>query len=444
VGACAKLLHDTPELIWSALEAQDVLRAALLLPLADAAARATASITETAEPARATIQQQRSAVTALRDVVRTRILSALGTLPATSPPASADESGSSARRLAALLVLPPSSRAVAAKPSSGRSVATAVDAWLERRSAALIDCLQPTAGPIEECLSRFAAATAQTVRELAGVLVIRSSGWSSEATRATDSFVTASLWADWQSGVAAAPPVGTLWHALWETVELEGLRRPAEGSSTSATASGTAGLLAGRPGYGLVLRYLPREVSTFRPTVTTEMLTYSLADLRERLQKWLASLAEATQGLIAQRLAYVEKLTDMQSVMDVVWRGLEEHDRAAAVHGEPSWHAFCQQVLGSSTVSLWHVLLREAWLARVQSITASAFHGLQELVAKEAERALECGSAQAWGGRRWLVPDERGLDGRGRAALAPTFDDPATVDLVSGECVCLSPSLCFA
>ncbi|XP_067403389.1 conserved oligomeric Golgi complex subunit 1 isoform X2 [Emydura macquarii macquarii] len=116
-------------------------------------------------------------------------------------------------------------------------------------------------------------------------------------------------------------------------------------------------------------KYLPLSIVEFQPTLRTLAHPISQDYLRDTLQKWINTCNEDIKSGITNLLVYVKSLKGLAGIRDAVWELLTSESMSQ------NWDTVCRQLL-DKPISFWEDLLRQLFLDRLQTLTKEGFDSI--------------------------------------------------------------------
>lgn len=182
-----------------------------------------------------------------------------------------------------------------------------------------------------------------------------------------------------------------------------------------------------------VMRHLPRTVLDFRPILPSSAVCVPRTALRAAAHAWLAASTSRLQPLIGELLQSVATVSDLASLVTSVERHFVQQQQSGSVpppaHGDvhtgrrpstPSWEPLVQELLGEP-LRLCERLLRSATLERAQAIVVDACSRLRSTVQAHMDEAL----AAVGSGSLRAVSDDHDHDAASGALFADNRDETA-------------------
>ncbi|XP_072225843.1 conserved oligomeric Golgi complex subunit 1 isoform X1 [Leuresthes tenuis] len=155
----------------------------------------------------------------------------------------------------------------------------------------------------------------------------------------------------------------------------EGDLRPGEGAlscgmlfsmlenvtSTTPAAKGRK-VLQEETSTGSWLKYLPKSISEFQPTLRTLAQPIQREQLRDTLQQWINTCKQDICHGVGSLLVYVKSLKGLAAIRDAVW------DLLSTDSISQHWRTVCQRLL-ERPLAVWDDFLQPLFLQRLQAIT---------------------------------------------------------------------------
>nr|XP_058952613.1 conserved oligomeric Golgi complex subunit 1-like [Pocillopora verrucosa] len=127
------------------------------------------------------------------------------------------------------------------------------------------------------------------------------------------------------------------------------------------------------PDFDLVTsaRFLPKSVLGYRPHVRVFPSLISKKNIQQNCAEWISMCIKDVTAAVSNLLKYVGSLKGLASIRDAVWDLLNQTS-AASGDCTLDWSAVCNSILGRD-LSIWNEFLQSPFLSRAQDILRSLF-----------------------------------------------------------------------
>ncbi|XP_022785211.1 conserved oligomeric Golgi complex subunit 1-like isoform X1 [Stylophora pistillata] len=127
------------------------------------------------------------------------------------------------------------------------------------------------------------------------------------------------------------------------------------------------------PDFDLVTsaRFLPKSVLGYRPHVRVFPSLISKKNIQQNCAEWISMCIKDVTAAVSNLLKYVGSLKGLASLRDAVWDLLKQTSTASG-DCTLAWSTLCNNVLGRD-LSIWNEFLQRPFLSRAQDILRSLF-----------------------------------------------------------------------
>ncbi|XP_048583380.1 conserved oligomeric Golgi complex subunit 1 isoform X2 [Nematostella vectensis] len=129
------------------------------------------------------------------------------------------------------------------------------------------------------------------------------------------------------------------------------------------------------PDFDLVTsaRYLPKTVLGYRPHMRSFPATIPLRNIQANCEEWINMCLRDVSSGVAKLLKYIGTLKGLATIRDAIWNLLKEAAAAQASSDGLTWEDLCRTVLNKD-MCLWDTFLRPLFSERAKTILRGLFN----------------------------------------------------------------------